>query len=139
VGTYTTEGTEVRSHGFILNGQALTTFDVPDSSTTQLGGINNRGQITGRYFSAQGVAIGKGFLKEGESYSYFSFPDAQAPAGTSPAKINDMGQIVGECLASTGFEGFLLQSNTFKIIRLPAGGSVNLSAINNSGQLAGSF
>src|SRR5262249_41570534 len=64
VGTYTTEGSEIISHGFIFSGQILTSFDVPASSTTQLGAINNRGQITGRYFSSQGLAIGRGFVKD---------------------------------------------------------------------------
>ena len=139
VGTFTTEGTDFRSHGFILSDQTLTSFDVPDSSTTQLGGINNLGQISGRYFPAPGLVIARGFVKEGESYTYFSFPDAQSPAGTSPSDINDAGQIVGEVLTGTGFEGFLFESNTFRIVRLPNGTPVDLSAINNSGQLTGSF
>jgi len=139
VGTFTTEGSDFRSHGFILSDQTITSFDVPASSTTQLGGINNVGQIAGRYFPAPGLVIARGFVKEGESYAFFGFPDAQGPAGTSPYDVNDVGQIVGEVLTSTGFEGFLFQSNTFSIIKRPNGGSVELSAINNAGQLTGSF
>jgi uncharacterized membrane protein len=139
VGTFATENGGVHSHGFVREGETLTAFDVPGSATTEALGNNNPGQIVGRFFAAQGVQIGRGFIRTGTNFTVFNAPGAQAPAGTSPYDINDRGQIVGDFLDTRGFHGFLFESNTFRVLKVPGASSTHVQCINNSGQTAGSF
>src|SRR5258706_1420314 len=139
VGTYVTENINVESHGFIQSGQALTTFDVPDSISTEVAAINNLGQIVGRFFPGPSLQIGRGFIRNGNGFTFFDAPGVQGPFGTFPYDFNDHGQIVGEFLDVSGFHSFLLQSNNFTLINVPVQGETTVRAINNLGQIAGSF
>jgi uncharacterized membrane protein len=47
-----------RCHGFVLEDGVFTTIDVPGSTLTDISGMNDLGQLVGRYIDAQGVAHG---------------------------------------------------------------------------------
>jgi probable HAF family extracellular repeat protein len=56
VGTYADANFE--EHGFLLSRGTFTTIDVPNGNFTNAFGINERGQIVGRYVDASGNVHG---------------------------------------------------------------------------------
>ncbi len=129
--------TEVRAEPVI--GPTITlkfiSIDVPGSTSTQAIGINNAGQIVGRYIDSAGAE--HGFLDSGGVFSTID-----APYGATIASgINNIGQIVGR----SGTSLFVEQNGAFVQISLPgplftdfgSAPSVNHPSINDTGQIAG--
>jgi probable HAF family extracellular repeat protein len=94
------------------------TIDVPSTlgSQTQAFGVNNSGQIVGRYVDSGGTS--HGFLLSGGSFTTIDVPGAGA-FGTTANGINNSGQIVGfynvgSNIGSSGyFYGFSLSGDNF--------------------------
>ena len=86
-------------HGFLLSGGVFTSFDAPVAGTTQtvMRGINNAGQIAGRYVVN---GVNHGFLLDGTSFTTIDFPGAKE---TDAEGINNRGQIVGTYRDSNDF------------------------------------
>ena len=84
--------------------QGFTTIDVPGASLTQAFGINNRGQIVGRYIPAGGRFL-RGYVLD-----HGTFTTIDVPFSTyGPIGINARGDIVGTYqLPSGNFRGFVL-------------------------------
>jgi beta-lactamase regulating signal transducer with metallopeptidase domain/uncharacterized membrane protein len=122
------------THGFLLNGGALSTIDFPGAAWTAAYGINAAGQIVGAY--GPNETTGRhGFLLSGSNFSSFDFP---ASADTVARGVNNRGQIVGHYLGQDGFRhGFLLSGGNYSTVELPQSGSGIASAITDSGQIAG--
>jgi probable HAF family extracellular repeat protein len=120
----------------------FTTIDVPGSFDTEARGINNTGQIVGRFQSNRGGAQGfayQGFLDTGGSLNFINVPGA---SNTSAWGINGAGQIVGfyNGEATPGVDGFLYASGTFTPIDVPgAVGETTAFGINDAGQIVGGF
>jgi probable HAF family extracellular repeat protein len=96
---------------------------VPEAKSTQVQGINNRGQIVGKYSNTSNAvsengSLIRGFLLDRGRYVRLDFPGAV----TSQAfDINDRGQVVGEYQDADGrFHGHLWQRGRFRTIDVPS-------------------
>ncbi len=89
VGSYTTT-TANEEHGFIRTAAgAFTQIDVPNSKQTEVFGINNGGDIVGRFLDASGK--NHGFLRRGTTFTTIDY----AGPNTFAFGINNKGTIVG--------------------------------------------
>jgi probable HAF family extracellular repeat protein len=108
VGSYKTT-TEDEEHGFLRTAHGkFRRIDYPGSLQTEAFGINDAGDVVGRYLDASGV--NHGFLLSDGDFTTF---DAAGP-NTFAWGINSKGNIVGWAFptASDGFVGFkLLKAN----------------------------
>jgi probable HAF family extracellular repeat protein len=98
-------GFDLISHGYQRDKRGnFTTIDHPASvAETTPEGINNRGQIVGRFVDATGTT--HGFLRDKDGFTTIDVPGALA---TNPTKLNDRGQIVGISFDAGGIRhGFL--------------------------------
>ncbi len=148
-------------HGFLFMGSSNSTqqIDAPGALATLAGGINGTGQIVGMSCNATTCSLGyaadsNGFLLDhiGGTFTMIAFPGA---LGTAASAINDSGQIVGIYEAcqtpNPGSEvlrlpctfvqphGFLLSSGTYTTIDPPDSTNTLVGAINNSGEIAGTY
>jgi probable HAF family extracellular repeat protein len=134
VGTYEEPiGGAVR--GYLLTRGRFTKVNPPGAKGTQPQGINNRGQIVGKYSNTTGAvsepgAQIRGFLLDRGRYIRLDVPGAV----TSQAfDINDRGQVVGEYQDADGtFHGYVWEQGRFH--PLPTGAA---TGINNRGQITG--
>jgi hypothetical protein len=137
------EDRTVPSGGYVFH-----TIDDPQAAGTgtYTGDVNNRLQIVGNYYDANGV--GHGFLFS--NGQYVSLPDdpqagAGSGQGTYPADINNLGQIVGVYFDTNNVgHGFVLVSGHFINFDEPnAGAGANSgtvpSGINDSGAIVGAY
>jgi probable HAF family extracellular repeat protein len=85
-------------HGFIEQGGAYTTIDVPGATETYPDGINNKGTIQGQWDNADYTA--QGFLITGEGQ--FFDVDYPGPEMTAIVGINDRGDLSGGYWAVSG-------------------------------------
>src|SRR5262245_25174143 len=83
------------------------TFDPPGSLFTVVSGLNNNGQIVGRYQDASGL---HSFLRSGPIFLKIEAPGANT-GGTAVNGINNLGQVVGSYLTGTATRGFLLAAD----------------------------
>jgi probable HAF family extracellular repeat protein len=133
VGTYEEPiGGAVR--GYLLTRSRFTKINPPGAKGTQPQGINNRGQIVGKYSNTSGaVSSGvpvRGFLYDRGRYLRLDFPGASS---SQAFDINDRGQVVGEYTDANGdLHGYLWERGRFRTIE--AGSAL---AINNRGQITG--
>jgi probable HAF family extracellular repeat protein len=115
----------------------FTTIDVPGSISTVATGINNRGQIMGRFRDPAGGP--DGLLIDGTTLTII---DVLGITETTEAnRINDRGQIVGVFRdAAGGIHGFLTDGTTFTSIDVPnATRFTQAFGINAVGQIVGFF
>ena len=135
-----------RPHGYRWDNGRFTTIDLPGSSGTMVGDINDRGEMVGVFSDDPNDPTGmmgvRGFLLSGGIYRQFAAPRV---AFTQPSKINNRGQIVGSTLgdaASTDFHGFLLakgRSGPFTPIDFPGAPRTVAVGINDRGQIVGAY
>ena len=86
----------------------FTTIDPPGSVQTLGGGINNRGQIVGRYFPRDARFL-LGYVLDHGTFTTIDVPGGTSSDTTQAFGINDRGQIVGTFrVAGQGIHGFLL-------------------------------
>lgn len=128
-------------HGYVRERDGeFTTVDPPDGNINEVVGINNRGQLVGRYVDSQGGA--HGFLKDQRGFSPIDVPGATA---TSTFQINDRGQIVGNYSTTSNntalpTRGFMLGANgEFTLIDVPGSQHTSPVSINNRGQIVGEY
>src|SRR5689334_12670077 len=79
------------------------TFDPPGSIFTIVTGINNNGQIVGRYQDASGL---HSFLRTGAVYPTIDAPGSN-PYQTAANGVNNLGQVVGSYTVGADTHGFL--------------------------------
>jgi len=79
-------------HGFIVHNGVITLVDYPGSSSTELNGINDNGDIIGDYTTDN--VVWHGFLLSGGTYTVFDIP-FPGTSGTAPYGLNNKHQIVG--------------------------------------------
>jgi hypothetical protein len=84
------DGASGTGHGFFLRGSMFNTFDVPGSSDTGIGGLNNAGDFCGSDIPASGVQ--SAFFSLGGVITEFTVPRAIA---TFAYQINSSNQVCG--------------------------------------------
>ncbi len=114
---YYRQADPVRDRGFLyLRSQnAYFPIDYPGTGAidnTYARGVNRAGQVVGDYYD-RGAGMYRGFLKDGDTYVAFDFPNA---THTQPNGINDHGVIVGSYNDGSRGHGFLA---TFTSSALP--------------------
>jgi probable HAF family extracellular repeat protein len=117
----------------------FTVFGSPEGNINEVVGINNRGQIVGRFVDANGT--NRGFLRDTRGFTPIDFPGATS---TATYKINDRGQIVGGYSTvgnNTAYptHGYLLDQGVFTTIDVPGAQHTIALDINNSGQIVGEY
>jgi probable HAF family extracellular repeat protein len=125
-----------RSRGYLMDrGGTVVTIDVPGAEAgTAAGGLNNRGQVVGCFFDADGTR--HGFIWERGRITRVDMPGAES---TTLIDINDRGQIVGQFVAGGGttLGSFLWEKGRFTRIAAPGAPITAPFDVNNRGQIAG--
>jgi hypothetical protein len=136
-GTYTDSA--LHSHGFVRDPAGIITeFTPPGVTSTQVVGINNRGEIVGLGATLTEIS---GFLRTASGrLVYVSFPGSVA---TEPSAINDSGEITGVYVDKAQlFHGFIRHSSgAYTTFDEPDArlGKTFAGPINNSGEIAGYY
>ena len=113
----------------------FTTIDFPGALETQPLGLNERGDVVGRY-DYDGMTY-HGFLLQNGNFTTIDVPDA---ATTQPRVINDQRQIVGVWVDSAGSEhGYLLDQGVFSPVEFPGAANTAALGINDRGDIVGRF
>lgn len=126
IGTYE-DGTG-GTHGFTYVGGSFSTLDLPGGETT-LSGINDSGEIVGD-------SLLGGFLDNNGLLTLTTGPGGIL---LDPRGINNLGQIVGDFVNSTGEHGFLQSGSTFTAINFPGAITTSALGINDMGEIVGSY
>src|SRR5438034_262245 len=113
----------------------FTTIDIPGTAVTQAFGINNRGQIVGRYIPAGGRFLRSYVLDHG-TFTTIDVPGTTFTDTTGASGINDRGSIV---VVYRFYGSFLLDHGTFTSIDVPGASTTLASGINNRGQIVGDY
>jgi hypothetical protein len=139
------DGTFQEYHGYLWKHGRFRTIDVPGAPGTELGEINNRGDIIGLYADTR-TGEQHGFLRDRRG----RITEIDVPGGqyTIPFGINDRRQIVGYTAdvgpdgVPTGIRGFaLLKGVDGPVTRVDFPGAPQTAAlgINNHGQIVGAY
>ncbi|MGO9123746.1 MAG: hypothetical protein ACLP6G_02540, partial [Terriglobales bacterium] len=120
----------------------FTLLSFPGSLDTVAIGLNpgastSKIEIVGEYSAGAFLAHVSGTKIVAETYEAENYPD-----DATPSDINDLGQIVGTYVDSSGLvHGFELSSGKVTTIDVPFAGAIGTypEAINNSGQIVGSW
>jgi probable HAF family extracellular repeat protein len=116
-------------------GATFTTIDPPGSVLTLAGGINDSGEIVGRYTDGAGTV--HGFLLSNGVYSSFDVPGSTGfSAGIG---VNSNGQIVGDYYVNQTEHGYLLSGSTFTTIDPPGAHGTQAEGINTAGDIVGLY
>jgi probable HAF family extracellular repeat protein len=128
--------------GFIRDGipSAYSSFSYPGTETNSNWSflpisINDNGVIAGSYFLNSSPGNGSfGFIKVGDNYSSFSYPNATF---TYAYGINNSNQVVG---FTSDFISFVKDGDNFTSFNYPADGSgTHAYGINDKGQIVGVY
>jgi len=118
--------------------QSYSFFAVPDAAqySTYADAINDKGQIVGTFFDANGVA--HGFIKEGETYTSLDVPGAMY---TYSYGLNNSGAAVGWFGNLSGWaEGFVRTSDgVFTVVDFPGALETEIGGINERGDICGTW
>jgi uncharacterized membrane protein len=139
-------GVYVVAFGFLLaiapkplRAETFTTIDFPGAVVTFSNGINNTGQIVGRYADIAGII--HGYLLSGDAFTALTFPGALL---TDALGINRSGDIVGfySLTSSTGVKdahAFLLRGSNFFSFDFPGAPDTWAEGINTNGDIVGFY
>lgn len=116
-----------QNHAFLYSGGAFTSIGDPDVYILYVPGINDAGTIVGTYASP-------GIGTQAFVYANGVIQPISAPGSTAWG-INNAGQI----LVDTGSGSFLDTNGVFTPIQVPGATSTHANAINNVGQIVGSY
>src|SRR5262245_54952517 len=119
----------------IAMSQPLTTIDFPGAVHTLALGINEAGEIVGRYISSDGNT--HGFLLRAGVFTTIDVPGA---IQTNIAGINSHGDIVGRHVTADNVSHvFVLSHSVFTTIDFPGATFTGGARSNNRGQIAGVY
>ena len=116
--------------------QHYASFDVPGGTDTSAFGLNDLGQIVGRWTTADGVV--KGFLRQPSGrFDTLEFPGATF---TAPVHVNNLGSVVGRYLDQARVShGFLLLHGRYQTIDVPGAVDTRARGIDDRGRITGNF
>lgn len=90
-------------HGFVQNGQSLSSFDAPGATNgTSLSGVTPAGEIVGTFTDASNHS--HGFVFQNGAFTQKDFPGATS---TTITGVSDSGQLSGNYTDATGTHAFL--------------------------------
>jgi len=123
-------------HGFVYEEESFCQLDYPDSTGTNITGINNLAQMVGMFTTLTGTF---GFFYDRGTFSPpMTFPGAGNL--TIANGVNDRAEIVGVVQDATpGEHSFLYKAGRFKALSYPGTKETGGEDINNSGQVVGDF
>lgn len=121
-------------HGFIIQGNRLTTVDFAGHLNSNVDGVNDFGVILGVTWEADGIY--HGILREGHADTAF---DVSGARDTYPLGINDSGESVGYWDGADGtVHGFYRDARgQISLLNVPGAAGTVAMAINDVGQVAG--
>jgi parallel beta-helix repeat protein len=123
-------------YGFLLSG-GFTTIKYPESVVTVACGINDHGEIVGRWEDAARKI--RGFRLSQGHFTSFEFPGAQATMIDS-GRISNRGDIVGPYTDARGrTKAFLLSAGRYTSFDVPGSTNTQGRKINASGQITGIY
>jgi len=112
-------------------------IDFPNATTTQVFGINERGDIVGSYVDASGTT--HGFSLINGRFATIDFPGSILTAARG---INDGGTIVGGFTRAddpNGAHGFVLHGKRYKQVDFPGSAHSGFLGVNEAGDVTGSY
>jgi probable HAF family extracellular repeat protein len=115
------------------------TIAPPGAQGTVANGINNEGQIVGYYFTGSGDprVVDHAFLLSGGVFTPLADPQGDS---TTPASINDAGQIAGSYNVGLDQHAFVLNGGAYSTIDPPGRGPfASANGINNTGRVIGYY
>ena len=121
-----------QQYPFLYNNGLFTTLDVPGSTETDPGNINNSGEVVGAYYN--GSTAAHGFIYSKGIYTTVDFPGA---SDTVLVSVNNFVEIAGYYIDTSGRHGFTYSGGLFTAPNLPPDGYP--SSINDAGQLIGAY
>src|SRR5262249_1739530 len=130
-------GSDCLSHGYFLTGGNFSEFDVPDSLSTEVAGVNNVGDFCGDFTDATGLT--QGFVSLGGTITPFSVPGATL---TIASQLNSSNQTEGTYIDGSGiYHGFRRGSNGALHFPIdPPGSTLTiLFGINDSNLMVGRY
>jgi len=144
VGQFALPTAPTERHGFLFKDGVFTSFDPPGSVFTNVLGINERGEIAGRYCTqlpcaAPGAGSFHGFLLHDGEFTTVDIPGALE---TDLFKANSPGRIVGGFLTPDHKEQIALLTNGNLTVFAPPGGqpvSLDNGGINERGDIVGTY
>ena len=107
-------------------------IDVPGSTSTSVGGINNLGQVAGFFHDSSGAV--HGYVQDGADIRVFDFPNAHKTFGEV---INNAGMVAGAYSDGVQFHGFTLKEGVFTAIDFPGAIFTDIVDLNDRGDLVG--
>jgi len=132
VGTY--QDKSKAFHGYILNGNKLTTLDNAKGISTTCNNLTANGAIAvvGAYITSSGATVG--FLyKSGE---FTDVPGPKSATASLAIAINDQGSIVGYYNdTNNATHGFLLRNKIYTTLDVPGAAATVASGINDQGKI----
>jgi uncharacterized membrane protein len=121
---------------FVIRKGALQLINVPSSSDLALlGGLNDRGDVVGYFQTDSGVV--RMFLYSGTTVSQPAVPADFVDV--APKGINNSGQITGIYDDAKGLHGFVAKQGRFTRIDVPGAATTSPAAINEPGDIIGSY
>jgi hypothetical protein len=125
------------SHGYILDGETLTTLDDPNGTNTtpQSVQFNSQSEVVGYYTNSSGNTVG--FLYDTATQQFTDIPGPTGATLSAAEGINDQGWISGFYMDSGEvIHGFLFQGTTYTTLDPPNTTATYAYGINNNGDVA---
>ena len=122
--------------GYVSLDGGYSVLDVPGAFSTAATGINDAGEVVGRFADASTQYRDNGFLFASGVFTVLDRPGA---ASTAPVAINDAGEVAGTYADASGTHGFIEDAGLFTDLVGPDGAAFLPVGLNNLGQLAGTF
>jgi probable HAF family extracellular repeat protein len=134
-------------HGFVRDKiTGFSTLDYPGAFSTDVNGINNRGELAGfTQLDAASLADSNAYVYEHGSFiDLFTFVADTAGCGGSGSHINDQGEMVGLCFAITSsgtsiHSFFRDKSGLITSIDVPGAVNTIVESVNNRAAIVGAY
>jgi hypothetical protein len=129
-------GSDCLSHGYFLMGGNFSEFDVPDSLTTSVRGVNNVGDFCGDFTDSTGLL--QAFVSISGTITPFSVPGATS---TTAVGLNNLNQTEGSYVDASGINhGFWRDSDgALHLVDAPGSIATILFANNDSNWMVGRY